>query len=124
MMGWGMDFAVLLFDNEEENKIADLLKTTLFNTDNSRDLIIRMPKGYLNSEDLISTLDFKNHVLEIREGIPVANSVYVSEKGLPRNFMLSKFLANVKSGEVTMENLDEETTENFRIVTGILKGLK
>ena len=125
MMGWGMDFAVLLFENDEEIQMAELLKNTVFNTnDGGRELIIRMPENFLNSEDLLSTLDFKNHVLESREGITVQNSVYIREKELPRNFILSRFLTNVKEGKVKTTDFDEETLENFRLITDLLKGLK
>jgi DNA repair exonuclease SbcCD ATPase subunit len=80
MMGWGMDFAVLLFENDDEIHMAELLKNSVFKTDsNSREIIIKMPGAFLNSEDILSTLDFKNHLLESREGIPVPNSVYLRE---------------------------------------------
>ena len=125
MMGWGMDFAVMLFDNTEEKKLAELLKETIFKTDNNvRELIIRMPESFLNAEDLLSTLDFKNHIIESREGITVSNSVYIKERELPRNFLLSRFLTNVKAGKVKIGHFDEETNENFRMVTDILKRLK
>jgi energy-coupling factor transporter ATP-binding protein EcfA2 len=125
LMGWGLEFAVLLFENDEELHIADLLKNTVFTTDNGgRELIVKMPEGYLNSEDLLSTLDFKNQVLNSREGITVANSVYIKEKELPRNFILSRFLSNVKEGKVKADDLDEETLENFKLITDLLKGLK
>jgi len=125
MMGWGMDFAVLLFDNNEEKKLEGILKDTVFKTDSStRELIYRMPESFLNAEDLLSTLDFKNHILESREGITVPNSVCVREKELPRNFILSRFLTSVKAGKLKIDDFDEETNENFRMVIGILKGLK
>lgn len=125
MMGWGIDFAVLLFDNIEEKKLEGILKETVFKTDsNSRELIIRMPESYFNAEDLLSTLDFKNHILESREGITVPNSLYVTEKELPRNFILSRFLTGVKAGKVGIDDFDEETNENFRMVIDILKSLK
>jgi len=72
----------------------------------------------------LSTLDFKNHILESREGITVPNSVCVREKELPRNFILSRFLTSVKAGKLKIDDFDEETNENFRMVIGILKGLK
>jgi ABC-type ATPase involved in cell division len=125
LMGWGMDFAVLLFENDDEIKIAELLKNTVFKTDSGgRELIIRMPGAFLNTEDLLSTLDFKNHILDSREGITVLNSVYIREKELPRNFILSRFLANVKAGKVKVTDFDEETLENFKLITDLLKGLK
>jgi hypothetical protein len=125
MMGWGMDFAVLLFENDDEIKMADLLKSSVFRTDNkSKEIIIRMPGAFLNSEDILSTLDFKNHLLESREGITIPNSVYIREKELPRNFLLSRFLTNVKEGKIKVTDFDEETIENFRLITSLLVGLK
>jgi ABC-type ATPase involved in cell division len=124
-MGWGLDFAVMLFENEEEIGIGEALKETLFKTGNiNRDLIIRMPLGFLNSEDLLSTLDFKNHILKSREGITVSNSEYVKDKGIPRNFMFSRLLSDVKSGLIKLSDFDEESLENFRVVIDLLKGLK
>jgi hypothetical protein len=125
LLGWGMDFAVLIFANDEEIKIAELLGNSVFNTGaGERELILRMPEQFLNSEDLLSTLDFKTHILRTREGITVPNSVYLQEKELPRNFILSRFLNNVKEGVIRISDLDEETTENFRLITDLLKGLK
>jgi predicted ATP-binding protein involved in virulence len=125
MMGWGMDFAVLLFENDSEIQMADLLKSSVFKTGNSeREIIVRMPGAFLNSEDILSTLDFKNHLLESREGITVPNSVYIREKELPRNFLLSRFLSNVKEGKIKVSDFDEETLENFKVITDLLEGLK
>jgi predicted ATP-dependent endonuclease of OLD family len=125
LMGWGMDFAVLIFENDEEIKIAEMLSSTVYKTETGgRELIIRVPDTFLNSEDLLSTLDFKNFILNSREGITVPNSIYIKEKELPRNFILSRFLNNVKEGKVKMGDLDEETIENFRHITDLLKGLK
>jgi ABC-type ATPase involved in cell division len=125
MMGWGLEFAVLLFENEEEHRIGALLKETIFKTESGgSDLIVRMPESYYNSEDLLSTLDFKNHILKTREGITVSNSEYVREKDIPRNFMFSRFLSDVKAGRIKMNDFDEESLENFRQVIDTLKGLK
>jgi ABC-type ATPase involved in cell division len=125
LMGWGLDFAVLLFDNEQENKMREILKETVFKTDSSgRNMIISMPGSFYNSEDLLSTLDFKNHILKSREGITVANSEFMDERAMPRNFMFSKFLADVKSEVIKISDFDEETLENFRVVIEMFKGLK
>jgi ABC-type ATPase involved in cell division len=125
LMGWGMDFAVLLFENAEENKISEVLKTNVLRTRNSeREVIVNIPGSFHNSEDLLSTLDFKNHLLRSREGITVPNSIYFEEKQLPRNFILSSFLSDVKSEKIKSSDLDEETLENFRHFIDIIKGLK
>lgn len=125
LMGWGLEFAVLLFDNESENKAGEVLKDTIFNTDiTSRELILKVPGTFFNAEDLLSTLDFKNHILKTREGITVSNSEYIKEKEIPRNFLFSRFLSDVKSGVIKSTDLDEETLENFRLVTDLFRGLK
>jgi ABC-type ATPase involved in cell division len=125
LMGWGLRFAVLLFSNEGEKKMEVFLKHTMFRTDKSEsELVTRLSDAFLNSEDLLSTLDFKSHVLKSREGITVQNSVYMMEKELPRNFLLSKFLAEVKSKNIALSDLDEESGENFRQFVNLIKGFK
>jgi predicted ATP-dependent endonuclease of OLD family len=125
LMGWGMDFGVLLFDNDAEVQLAEYMKNSAFKSKNdSRELTIRMPGSFLNSEDLLSTLDFKNHVLQTREGITVPNSVYIKDKDVPRNFVLSKFLSNVKEGKIKVTDLDEETIENFKLLTDLFGSIK
>jgi len=125
LLGWGMDFAVLLFENEKENQIEETLRETLFRTgSNGKDQIIKLPELFRNAEDLLSTLDFKNFVINSREGITVANSVYIRDKEVPRNFVLSMFLSNVRSGKIKFNDFDEETLENFKLLTDLLKGLK
>ena len=125
LMGWGMEFGVLLFENENENQIEETLKKTVFKTEgSSKDLIIKLPEAFQNAEDLLSTLDFKNFILNTREGITVSNSVYVRDKEIPRNFVLSRFLSNVRSGKITARDFDEETLENFKLITDLLKGFK
>ena len=125
LMGWGMSFAVLLFNNEDELSVSEELKSLAFSDSLvQQESIVIMPEGFKNAEDLLSTLDFKNHILHSREGITVSNSEYVQEKKLPRNFLLSKFLSSVKSGKITRDNFDEETRENLLLLLNILQKYK
>ena len=125
LMGWGLRFAVLLFSNEEEKKMEEFLKHTMFRTEKGEsELITRLSDKFLNSEDLLSTLDFKSHVLKSREGITVQNSIFMKEKELPRNFLLSKFLSEVKIKNLTLSDLDEESVENLKQFVSLIKGLK
>jgi ABC-type ATPase involved in cell division len=125
LMGWGLRFAVILFSNETELKMAEHLKNKMFRTQmNESELVLMMPENILNSEDLISTLDFKTHILKSREGITVSNSILMKEKELPRNFLMSKFLSDVKSGVIAMHDLDEESVENFRMFSNLIMELK
>ena len=124
LMGWGMQFGVLLFENESENHIEETLRKNIFKIEKtSKELIIKLPESFQNSEDLLSTLDFKNFVINTREGITISNSLYVRDKKIPRNFLLSRFLGNVRSGQIKIKDFDEETLENFKLFTDLLEGL-
>ena len=125
LMGWGMEFGVLLFENESENQIEETLRKNIFKAEkNSKELIIKLPESFQNAEDLLSTLDFKNFVLNTREGITILNSTYIRDKEIARNFLLSRFQSNVRSGKIKVKDLDEETLENFKLFTDLLAGLK
>jgi predicted ATP-binding protein involved in virulence len=125
LLGWGLEFAVLLFDNENEIQIGESLKEALFKTgESNREMILKMKEGVHNAEDLLSTLDFKNFILKTREGITVSNSEYIQEHYLPRNFLFSCFLSEVKAGSVRQQDFDEESLENFRLVINMFKDLK
>ena len=125
LLGWGLDFAVLLFDNESEILTGEILKESLYNTEaGNREMIVKAKDGIHNSEDLLSTLDFKNFILKSREGITVSNSEYLHERDLPRNFLFSCFLSEVKAGTIKLQDFDEESVENFRLVINMFKDLK
>jgi len=125
LMGWGMKFAVLLFNNEKEIEIARQLEKLMFTDQPGKnENIIIMPEEFMNSEDLLSTLDFKNLILKTREGITISNSEHVNINDLPRNFLLSKFLGEVQNGRVTRDDLDEESKENIVLLVNILQRFK
>jgi AAA15 family ATPase/GTPase len=122
LMGWGMKFAVLLFNNPKELGVANELKSMAFvDEPGKEDVIIIMPEGIKNAEDLFSTLDFKNFILHSREGITTLNSEYIVDKELPRNFLLSKFLSDVNLDRVKRDDLDEETRENLVLIVNVLQ---
>ena len=125
MLGWGLKFAVLLFSNQKEKKMEEFLKENIFWTDkNHGRKIILTDERFLDAEDLLSTLDFKNHILKTREGITIPNSLYIKEKELPRNFLMSRFLSEIKTKKITPDDLDEETHENFKYLLGLIKEIK
>ncbi len=125
LLGWGLGFSVLLFSNPEEAKIGEKLKQNMFRTAvTDYDIVIQAGENFINAEDLLSTLDFKRHVLETREGITMPNSSYMKDKELPRNFMLSRFLEKVKEGKLKLKDFDEESVENFNHFTETITVLK
>ncbi|MFO7575060.1 MAG: AAA family ATPase [Bacteroidales bacterium] len=121
MIGWGLRFYVLVFDNDEDNKAATFTGSTIYRENSS--VSIKFQSPFHAVEDLFSTLDFKKYIVKTREGITVPNSVYLNDKKLPRSFMASRLLSEIKSGIVTAKNFDEESHENFRMLIDKLKEL-
>jgi hypothetical protein len=83
-----------------------------------------MLEMFLNSEYFLSTLGFKNHILDTHEANTVHNSVYMADIELPRNFIMSQFLSDAKSGKIKSSDIGEVTLENFSLLIHIIKGLK
>jgi len=114
LIGWGLEYLVLNFGNNEEQSVHDRLMKDLF--DNKIDLgkehMIFM-EDFPDPEDLFSTIDFKKHIVQVREGITVHNSEYLRVNNFSRAILASKFLEEVSSGRIKPEKLDEETMENL-----------
>jgi predicted ATP-dependent endonuclease of OLD family len=114
LIGWGLDYIILNFGNGEEQLIHDKLMKEHY--DNSLDLgkeKMIMMDDYMYAEDLFSTIDFKKHVVQVREGITVMNSEYLKDNNYSRAIQASNFLQEVNNGSVTLKKLDEETQENL-----------
>jgi len=121
MIGWGLQFYVLVFDNDDDNRAATITGSTIFRENSN--VTIRFQSPFHAVEDLFSTLDFKKHIVKTREGITVPNSVYLNDKKLPRSFLASRLLSEINSGTLTAKDFDEESHENFRMLMEKLKAL-
>jgi predicted ATP-dependent endonuclease of OLD family len=114
LIGWGLEYIVLNFGNPEERMVHDNLMKNLF--DNQIDLgneRLIFIKDHMDVEDLFSTIDFKKHVVQVREGITVSNSEYLRDNNYSRAILASNFLQEVSSRKVEFKKLDEETRENL-----------
>ena len=80
-------------------------------------------RDFLDVEDLFSTIDFKKYVVHVREGITVNNSEYLKENNHSRAVMASNFLQSVNRGEVKLKDLDDESRDNFGMLTEKLHAL-
>ena len=121
MIGWGLQFYVLVFDNYNDAAATTFISSAIFREDSG--VAIRYQAPYHAVEDLFSTLDFKKHIVKTREGITVPNSVYLEDKKLPRAFLASRMLSEIKNGLLAAKDFDEESHENFRILRERLKEL-
>ncbi|MEN8155339.1 MAG: AAA family ATPase [Bacteroidota bacterium] len=124
LIGWGIDYSILNFANREERAIHETLMKDLF--DNKIDLAkekMVFIEDTMDAEDLFSTIDFKKHVVQVREGITAMNSEYLNVNNYSRAILASNFLQEVNNGKITMKNLDEETRENLVQFTEKLSSL-
>jgi ABC-type ATPase involved in cell division len=124
LIGWGLDYLILNFGNSEEKIVHDLLMKDLFDSkiDLAKEQMILMD-NYMDAEDLFSTIDFKKHVVGVREGITVSNSEYLRDNNYSRAILASNFLQEVNSGKINFKKLDEETQDNLTRFTERLSSM-
>ncbi len=122
LLGWKLDYFVLLDDDQSGNLVYNDLKANLFNNDEkqaSRKLL-KMEEVY-NIEDLFSTIDFKNFILHERVGITESNSEYIENNNLSRNMLASGFVLHMQNKKISLEDFDDETREN---IDGLVRKLE
>ena len=114
LMGWGIDYVILSFGNSEERLVHERLMKEQY--DNKIDLAkeqMLFMEEYPDAEDLFSTIDFKKHVVKVREGITVKNSEYLIDSNYSRVILASNFLQEVVNKHLDFKALDDETCENL-----------
>ena len=125
LIGWKLDFIVLLDDDKDGNNVYSGLKKQLFNNSDEEitKKIILLDKCK-SIEDLFSTIDFKKHILNKRVGITEDNSAYIEENNLSRAVLASSFISHIEKDRVTFKDFDEETKNNIEwIVNTILNSM-
>ncbi len=115
LMGWRLDFIVLLDDDPDGNRVYQELRNNIYlnNDAIASKKLLRLDK--LGSvEDLFSTIDFKNFVLHQRVGITEKNSEYIEVNEISRAKLASDFILHVQDNGVRFEDFDEETRDNIK----------
>lgn len=115
LMGWRLDFIVLLDDDVEGNRVYQELKSNIYlnNDEIANKKLVRLD-NFRSVEDLFSTIDFKNFVLHQRVGITEKNSEYVELNEISRAKLASDFILHVQDNNVRFEDFDEETRDNIK----------
>jgi len=114
LMGWGIDYIILNFGNSEERLVHEKLMKEQY--DNKIDLARKQMlfmEDSQDAEDLFSTIDFKKHIVKVREGITVKNSEYLIDNNYSRVILASNFLQEVNNENVSFKSLDDETRDNL-----------
>jgi predicted ATP-dependent endonuclease of OLD family len=117
MMGWRLDFIVLLYDSPEKREIAENLKKSIFlHSEELSSKKIMLIEGFRIAEDLFSTIDFKRFILQKRIGITESNSDYIDNNGLSRMILVTSFLNRVRNEKTVSADFDAETRKNFTVL--------
>ncbi|KPK82512.1 MAG: hypothetical protein AMS27_14485 [Bacteroides sp. SM23_62_1] len=117
LIGWKLDFIVLLDDDEDGNLVYNDLKINLFHNNEKLASKKMIKLQDINSiEDLFSTIDFKNFILHQRVGITESNSEYIENNNLSRTQLTSNFVLHVQNNHIRFEDFDDETKENIKLL--------
>lgn len=124
LMGWKLDYIVLLDHTQKGKEIASTLKKTIYanNTDKANKKILIIP-GIYGLEDLFSTLDFKKHILRKRVGIPEKNTEYLELENVSRDVLATEFVLYTESNKLTIKEFDKETQSNIQNFTRQLEAM-
>jgi predicted ATP-dependent endonuclease of OLD family len=115
LMGWRLDFIVLLDDDAEGNRVFQELRNNIYlNNDVIASKKLVRLDNLRSVEDLFSTIDFKNFVLHQRVGITEKNSEYIELNDISRAKLASDFILHVQDNGVKFEDFDEETRDNIK----------
>ncbi len=117
LMGWKLEYYMFLFDNKEAHDIIEELNNTIFIGANQKiEKSLVLIKGIEAVEDLFSTIDFKNYILQERVGITDKNSEFIKTKGLSRTILASNFINSMEEKKMQFDKFDNETKQNFKKV--------
>jgi len=119
LLGWKLEFAVLLTGNDVSQNIYNTLKETVFfeNGKNAESKILHL-KEFPQIEDIFSTIDFKRFVLHERIGITESNSEFIKLNNYSRTKLASGFMLHVLHEKIKIDDFDEETRQNIQMLFG------
>ncbi len=115
MIGWKLQYIVLLSDHKEARDIYSQMREMLFRGDEEKcaEKII-ITKDLAGLEDLFSTIDFKKHILNKRVGITESNLEYIEDNKLSKIDLSTAFALRCQSLSLKPKDFDDETQENIK----------
>jgi hypothetical protein len=117
LMGWRLDFLILLYDSPEKREMAEHLKKNIFvPAEESASKKIIVMEGFRKVEDQFSTIDFKRFIIQKRTGITESNSDYIENNGLSRMILVTSFLNHIRKEKTLFTDFDAETQKNFTLL--------
>ncbi len=123
MLGWGLDYSILVFGNDHvDNQIEELKKILEPLEKPENDRIVHL-NSFSMIEDMFSTLDFKKHIINQRIGITESNGEFIHDNNMSRVVLANSLAQKVKSNVLKFNDFDDETKSNFKMLTQKLDDL-
>jgi len=123
LLGWGIQFIVVVDDDTNGRGIYNQLKKELFMDDESlaKDKLLKI-KGCNGIEDLFTPEDFKKYILK-DDKVNVSNiqnSEYIKKQKISKALVAAQFMIEVEENKITKKDLNKETiTKIEAILTAI-----
>jgi len=126
LIGWRLEFIVLLGNSPKCNSVYRELRANLFaDNEEACDRHIVKMDNKRKIIDYFSTIDFKNFILHQRVGITESNSEYAENTGLSLTMLSMDFMNNVYAGKINPNDFDDETKTNiYSLLKQILERIK
>ncbi len=115
-IGWGLDFVVVVDDDNSGRKVYNDLKETICqNDDDLAKKKLYKIKGGIGIEDLFTKTDFKKFILDDdAAAVGDNNSEYMKINSFSKPVYAAKFMLKVEDGTISIDKLNKQTQENIK----------
>jgi predicted ATP-dependent endonuclease of OLD family len=126
LLGWKLDFIIILNGNQIGKSIySELKKNICGNSDEVAEGKILILEDGICIIDLLSTIDFKNHVLKKRVGITESNSEFIELNEISPSLLAMDFNNLVQEHKLTIHDFDQESVSKItKFVDNVMLLLK
>ncbi|MFV8579835.1 hypothetical protein ACNRBH_10925, partial [Ralstonia pseudosolanacearum] len=124
-LGWGLDFIVVVDDDNQGRGVFNSLKRDLCGGDEevAKGRLMKL-RGLDGVEDIFSKNDFKKFILEEDVQFDEKNTDYLRRAGRSKPVMAFQFKMAVERGDITIDHLDDHTKgQVLEVVNGIVERL-
>jgi predicted ATP-dependent endonuclease of OLD family len=115
LIGWKLDFIIILNGNPIGKRIyASLKKNICGNSEEAAAKKLFILEDGRCMIDLLSTIDFKNHILKKRVGITEMNSEYIELNDISPSLLAMEFNNQVQEHKIKIQDFDQESVSRIK----------
>ncbi len=113
-VSWQIEFKLLLIGKHAQKLSEQIEQTTVLKGFKNGFNSVLFESNLDMIEDIFSTLDFKKHVLQKREGITEMNSEYITTNRLSRTILATNFINSLEEKDISLKDFDDKTVRNLK----------